>query len=554
MKFHSLFLTVLMALSLSMGSCSNDDAIKVPDGETGGVKLTFNIGVASRAGDDDLSRADGEYFDMGLPGERTVSNAVIIIYDRPINAADAADGKIVKSFYVTGLESFTPSTYPNSAEYFDPNSAFYPQSDVLNTISVGKVRFSNYYKKKIEVKPEDGSKFEVGKRYYATAICNFGDITNEFQPGASMSTLRDYIYKGKLYEEKKPDYSENGFNISNSKGSEGIRAYSEFRMSGINETSFNWKQNDKEEELKLGDFMVQRLAARLDVMFGEAGTDFINQESYFNDKDIILAVYTDEVDGKGESTGNLVINSSYNFYLTDLEIVNNVETSEQNNQKTYMYLIERSSKVAPTGSEEKDASSVVYFDNEGWTNDKHLAATKYVYSPTNKSHKKAYSLPTISGYQSLPDLIKAGVFYNDNANNYNDNHGDYYENKKASSIVGYLAENTNSSKHTILRVKGWTNASTSGIFQGTSRAVPATGYHEVVGEIPIYHSLNSTCMRYGVVRNTIYRIRIKIVARDNKVYFEYYYVTPNSSNQKPLTASGFLAEVGENTGDITPND
>lgn len=543
MKFHSLFLTVFMALSLSMGSCSNDDAIKVPDGESDGLKLTFNIGVASRAGDDGLSRADGEYFDMGLPGERAVSNAVIIIYDRPINAPNAADGKIVKSFYITGLESFTPSDYPDRAGYFDPNSAFYPQSDVLNTISVGKVRFSNFYKKTIEVKPEEASDFEVGKRYYATAICNFGNITGQFRPGDSLSTLRDYVYRDELYRVKEPNYSENGFNISNTKGSEGIRAYSEFRMSGINETSFNWKQN--EGEFKLGDFMVQRLAARLDVMFGEARTDFINQESYFTDKEIILAVYTDEVDDKGESTGNLVINSSYDFYLTDLEIVNNVETDGQNNQNTHMYLIERSSKVAPSGSEATDASSVVYFDNEGWTSDKHLAATKYVYSPTNKSHKKAYSLTAISGYRSLPDLIKAGVFYNDDSS--------YYENKKASSIVGYLAENTNSSNHTILRVKGWTNASTSGIFQGTSRAVP-TGYHEVVGEIPIYHSLNSTCMRYGVVRNTIYRIRIKIVARDNKVYFEYYYVTPNSSNQKPFTASGFLAEVGENTGAITPND
>lgn len=510
MKFHSLFLTSLMALSLSMGSCSNDNAIKAPDGESGGVNLTFNIGVASQVGDDGDSRADYPYHDPGLAGERAVNNAVIIIYDRPINAADAENGEIVNSFYVTGFESFTPSNYPDNAEYFDPNSAFYPQSDVLNTISVGKVLFSDYYRKKIEVKPEDGSEFEVGNRYYATAICNFGDVTDQFKPGTSLSKLRDYIYEDELYDPV----------------SGNISSYTNFRMSGINETSFIWQQQTEGKELKLGDFMVQRLAARLDVTI--EGTDFLNYSTYSTDGDVRLAVYTDN-----ETTGNLEVNSSYDFYLTDLEIVNNVEKKgTENNQNTRMYLIERSSKVAP--DQNATGSSVMYFDNEGW--DSKRNATKYVYSPSGKNFETV-NLHSVAGYGNLAALIAGGGYSVSGKN----------------AIVGYLAENTNSSTHhTALRIKGKTNATTGAIFTG-SRAVP-DGYNSVEAELPIYHSQAIGCMRDAVVRNTIYRIRIKVVARDSKIYFEYYYVYPNGSNQRPLTATGFLAEVGQASGTIIPND
>lgn len=532
MKFHSLLLTALTALSLTLGGCSNDDTIKNPDGDGDGQKITLNIGVASRADDGASRGTDGQYFDSGLPGENAVDNAVIIIYDRPINAPNASDGKIVKSIYVEALGDYVPSNFPTDAEYFDPYSSFYPQSDVLNTISVGKVNISKYYTKTVKIKPDDAT-LEVGKRYYATAICNFGNIAGEFAPKESLDKLRNYIYEGKLYEVKTPAYAES---IENTKGSEGIRAYTKFRMSGINETSFKWEQNSG-KEVKLGDFMVQRLAARVDVMFGEATTEFLNQSSYFSDQDIKLAVYT-----LNENTGKLEINPSYDFYLTDLEIVNNVETGDKtdlrnlNNQHSYTYLIERSTKNDPSKDLEKAQSSAVYFDNEGWTSSNHRVATKYVLSPSGKTYQPKYSLHSVAGYRSLPDLIKAGAFYNDNDDS-------YYVNKSKSYVVGYLGESTNSSNYTALRVKGWTKALPSQIFSG-SRAVP-TGYTELVGVIPIFHSQDSQVMRYGVVRNTIYRIRIKIVAMDNKIFFEYYYVTPDGTIQKPYTASGFSPEVDE---------
>ena len=522
MKFHSLFLTALAALSLAMGGCSNDDAVKAPDGEADGPQITFSIGVASRAGDD--SRAQVLH-DMGLDGERDVKNAMIIIYDRPLNSL-GDDGQIVKVVYLDKLGTTTAGTTAE-ATYVDGGS-YYPQTDVLNYVKVGKVQVSDYvYKddskvKTIELSIDESKRpLTVGKRYYATAICNFGNMSATFE-GMTLKDFRNYVYKGDLYDAK----------------TAAIKQYDNFRMTGINETSFIWERK-AEGTVNLGSFLVQRLAARLDVMLGDVDKDYYNP-------DIRLNIYTEGSDG------NLQVTDQY-FFLTDLSIVNNVNATV-----TGSYLIERSSVYSPSFKDDKNNSPVpVYFDNEGWAKSggNYLTnASKYVYSPSPKSHETEYSLYTKAGYASFPELIGAGsFFYADGATG----------NKKNSAMVGYLTENTNSSNYTVLRIKGRTNAPTSGIFPDVSRAVPelggADGYYEVKGEIPIRHSLDteSDRMRYAIVRNTIYRVRIKVIARENKIYFRYYYTEPGADNQKDYTDhTPFVQEVGENNtpGSVTPID
>lgn len=563
MKFHSLFLTALTALSLTLGSCSNDDAVKSPDGDADGPKITFTIGVASCDGDNDLSRADGEYYDKGLKGEKTIKNATIIIYDRPLNAPKGT-GKIVKTIYVDEEKNelskkYTESNKKEDATYFDPVASYYPQSDVVNKIKVGEVQLSNYYNMTIEVNEKDVA-LEYGKTYYATAICNFGDMKATFQ-GKDLDVLRNYIYEGKLYKAEYPADGAKRTNLGTSMGSEGIRAYSEFRMAGINETSFFWERNPNGGSVNLGDFMVQRLAARVDVMFGEPGVtaEFLNQAPgntsyyYFDNNEshsnpIQIAVYT-------ENGGNLTIDETKIFYLEDLQITNNVypEGNHQtNNQSTCMYLIERSSVNPPS-----QGVTPVYFDNEGWEGkggNPHYSATKYVYSPSTRKFCTNYeSFHTVARYDNLNYLIKAGVFYNDT-----DADKNYYKNHRNSSLVGYIGENTNSADNYVkIRVVGRTDANTSSIFTPGSQSNVKSRYTDigeckrVAGEITLYHSQNTSVsrMRNAVVRNTIYRVRIKIVARDNKIFFEYYYVSPDGSAQKVYNAEGaFLSDVGEESG------
>lgn len=522
MKFHSLFLTALAALSLGLGGCSDDDIVAGPDGDGDSAQITFSIGVASRAAD--YSRATLQY-DEGLDGERQVNNAMIIIYDRPLNTP-GDDGKIVKVVYLEKLGK-DGADETADATYVDPSPSYYPQTDVLNYVKVGKVKVSDkyVYKENAEDKTNvfsiDESKLplEVGRRYYATAVCNFGNLSTTFE-GMKLKDFRDYIYRGNLYDAK----------------TAAIKSYDNFRMTGINETSFIWERKSA-GAVNLGSFLVQRLAARLDVMLGDVDKD------YYND-DIRLNIYTEDSEGK------LQVTSQY-FYLTDLSIVNNVNATA-----TGSYLIERSSVYAPSFRDENGNAPVpVYFDNEGWAssgNNYLTNASKYVYSPSPKSHEAEYSLYDKAGYTSFPDLIGAGSFFYVATGN-----------KKNSAMVGYLTENTNSSNYTVLRIKGRTNAPTSGIFPDVSRAVPelggANGYYEVTGEIPIRHSLDteSDRMRYAIVRNTIYRVRIKVIARENKIYFRYYYAEPEKTNQKDYTDhTPFIQEVGENNepGSLTPND
>ena len=524
MKFHSLFLTALAALSLGLGGCSDDDIVSGPDGDGDSAQITFSIGVASRT--TDYSRAVLQY-DNGLDGERQVNNAMIIIYDRPLNTP-GDDGKVVKVVYLDKLgKDYAGETA--EATYVDPSPSYYPQTDVLNYVKVGKVKVSDkyVYKENAEDKANvfsiDESKrpLEVGRRYYATALCNFGNLSTTFED-MSLKDFRDYIYKGNLYDAKNAD----------------IKKYDNFRMTGLNETSFIWER-ESAGAVNLGSFLVQRLAARLDVMLGDVDVDYYNP-------DIRLNIYTEDSDGK------LKVTNQY-FYLTDLSIINNV-----NAIATGSYLVERSSVYSPSFRDDKGNAPVpVYFDNEGWaaSGSNYLTnASKYVYSPSPKSHETEYSLYQKAGYASFQDLISAGSFYYDN---------DAIVNKRNSALVGYLTENTNSSNYTVLRIKGRTNASTSEIFPNVSRAVPelggADGYYEVTGEIPIRHNLDteSDRMRYAIVRNTIYRVRIKVIARENKIYFRYYYTEPGANNQKDYTDhTPFIQEVGENNkpGSVTPID
>lgn len=505
MKFHSLFLTALMALSISMGSCSNDDAVKAPDGDGDGQKISFSIGVAAGPAGD-ISRAPVGH-EGGREGEKSLSNAMILIYDRPLNSIEAAGGKIVKVLYsdLATDDKSDGSSQSVDASYIDPMAYYYPQTDVVSVVKVGKVSVTKSITKTIQIESDE---LEIGQRYYATAICNFGNMTDTFKD-MSLKDFREYAYKGKLFDE--------GQNIA---------AYTNFRMSGINEVSFIWERKTS-GNFDLGSFLVQRLAARLDIDLGAVGTDFLNAGSFndVNEKQIQLAVYT-------PNGSSLKISEGSVFVLDDLEIVNNVD-----NASTGTYLIERSTEVDNKGN--YDETKKKFFDNEGWeisNGDYQTNATKNILSPSSKIYSPYYSL---KGSNKLSELISSG-----------------YQYSSSTSVVGYLTENTNSNENcTFIRIKGYTNASTSPIFQAKSRAVvDVSGYNEVYGLIPIVHSSRSSTdpMNHAVVRNTIYRVRIKVVALDNQIYFRYYYSeSDNPENLKVYEVKGFSDKVGDyNGGDV----
>lgn len=526
MKVFNLLTACAIAAPLLFVSCNSDDIITPPDSDADGVRISFSLGVTAGPADVASRAADGELYDKGLDGENAVNNAMIVIYDRPINSAE--DGKIVKVFYVDSQLKNADFT-STDATYFDPTASLYPQSDVLNSISVGTKGITKGYHADIEIQRDQEMPFEVGKRYYAIALCNFEDMSKTFE-GKSLKDFRDYVYTGALYN-----------------ASDNIKTYSNFRMTGINETSFIWQRNNNKEKVDLGDFMVQRLAARVDVSFG--ATDYLNQGRFKEDPYIKLAVYT-----KNESTGKYEYdsNANLNFYLTDLQIVNAVNTGT--------YLIERSSPHAPTYRDESGKAPVpVYLDNEGWesyADFQKRRATKYIFCPSGKGYKtEPYSLVGESNYDDIGKLIGGGTFWVDEE--YWDKNT-LSENKRNSSLVGYIPENTCSENHfTMLRIVGKTNATTTDIFT-QSRADGDWGdenLKNVVGDIPIMHNTNASShvMQYAVVRNTIYRLHIKIYANNNKIYFRYYYCglneDANSSNQKVYQVAAFDSKVDDNYSD-----
>lgn len=519
MKVFNLLTACAIAAPLLFVSCNSDDIITPPDSDADGVRISFSLGVTAGPADVASRAADGELYDKGLDGENAVNNAMIVIYDRPINSAE--DGKIVKVFYVDSQLKNADFT-STDATYFDPTASLYPQSDVLNSISVGTKGITKGYHADIEIQRDQEMPFEVGKRYYAIALCNFEDMSKTFE-GKSLKDFRDYVYTGKLYET-----------------SSNIKEYYDFRMTGINETSFVWQRNT--QDVDLGDFMVQRLAARVDVSFG---ADDYKNPGQFDQEYIKLAVYT-----KNEK-GEYVVNEDKFFYLTDLQIVNAVNTGT--------YLIERSSPYAPTYRDGAGKAPVpVYLDNEGWESYEDFQkrrATKYVFCPSEKGYKENYTLLKEPNYEHIGQLIGGGTFFNDNVS---------YDIKKNSSLVGYIPENTCSENHfTMLRIVGKTNATTTDIFTQSRAAgdFDDPDLKNVVGDIPIMHNTNASShvMQYAVVRNTIYRLHIKIYANDNKIYFRYYYCGPNenadSANQEVYVATPFDSTVEDyNPENPTIND
>lgn len=516
MKVFNLLTACVIAAPLLFVSCNSDDTLTAPGSDAGGMSVTLTLGVS--AGPADIaSRADGDNYDLGLSGEREVNDAMLVIYDRPINY-DGDDGKVVKVLYLPSPLSFTPSSDTTSPSYFDPVPSFYPQTDVLNRITVGSTVLSDACQKTFEVKDDI---LEIGKRYYAIALCNFGDMTSVFE-GMSLKTFRDYVYTGALYDPAAAN----------------IKGYTNFRMTGINEESFIWERKTTVGSLNLGQYLVQRLAARVDVTLGDTNKDL----SKTQDGDFILAVYTDDGNG-GLTLLKDENNNQVYFYLTDLKIVNALDMKVYDDKKSGVYLIERSSPHSPSYLDENNKAVPVYLDNEGWTGNFSSGvrkASKYIFNPTNKVYRDIFSLVDEAKYTSLNSLINGGYF-----GGVTD--AGYSANKLSSSVVGYIPENACAENHyTTLRIEGETSASTSAIFTG-SRAVPA-GLTKVAGDIRIRHNLasDSHIMDYAVVRNTIYRLRIKVVASDNKIYFRYYYVEPGARNQKEFDATPFIQNVGDN--------
>lgn len=526
MKVFNLLTACVIAASLSFVSCS-DDALTTSGVDAEGFKISFSLGVSAGpdcavSRDDKDSWENGKYYDMGLDGERHISNAMIVVYDRPLNYT-GDDGKVVKVFYIDAPGPFTPSKDKGSASYFDPVPSYYPQTDVLNRVNVGSTMLSDACTQTFEVKDE--APLQVGKRYYAIALCNLGDMTSTFE-GKPLKEFRDYVYKGDLYEHKDKD----------------IKGYTNFAMSGINEESFIWERKTQ-GTLDLGSYLVQRMTARVDLSLGDPVTEFVNQATYTTDGFIQLAVYT-QAEGSTEYAIQTTDDGTpkFMFYLTDVQIVKAVNNG--------MYLIERSSPHSPSYRDENNQPpQPVYLDNEGWLNYTDFAkrrATKYVFCPPGKSYNaEPYSLWKKSGYESLCDLISAGSFYNT----------DTYANKKNSTLVGYIPENTCSeNNYTMLRIEGYTNASTSAIFTGSRAGFNPSehpDFKHVVGDIPIMHNTaeDSHVMDYAVVRNTIYRLRVKVLANDNKIYFRWYYVEPGATGQKEYDVACFYKDVADNNED-----
>ena len=450
-KMKTIILSLLtLLLVMSFASCASDTTSDLPvENDNSKVFLSVSINVAGE--DSRTTRAEDYYFEpkpwggesgngdhRGETYERTVNNMSMLFFHPAKNDLTDGEARIEKVIY-----------FPNVS------------SDGTRTLAV-----------------EVDSKFLNDTKLRFLVVANVGDLS-AYQ-GRKLSDVRDQLITDVFNRADNATFNKRGE----------LDGYSTFVMSSHGQSSLTFKSGSgTEEDPYLIDHMIERLAARIDLM--------PHTELYESNKKTGLCKYCYNVKQGTDIIGgfvleyvrpyNVLTSQEYVFKrtATDASLANlkylGLEEDDGNNQNTN-YVVD------PT-SLNKSEATFKYPKNtdEYWAN-----ATYDDFYQTRIAHK------------THTNSIGGKATFNPET--------DYY-------ILDYVKENTsfdNNEKY-----------ATGLVFKGkyyeaddwdATNVVPKTG-HESNGKDKAYtyvirHSdptgagTTSDPMHYGIVRNNIYRVRI----------------------------------------------
>lgn len=450
-KMKTIILSLLtLFLVMSFASCASDTTSDLPvENDNSKVFLSVSINVAGE--DSRTTRAENYYFEpkpwggesgngdhKGETYERTVNNMSMLFFHPAKNDLTDGEARIEKVIY-----------FPNVS------------SDGTRTLAV-----------------EVDSKFLNDTKLRFLVVANVGDLS-AYQ-GRKLSDVRDQLITDVFNRADNPTFNKQGE----------LDGYSTFVMSSHGQSSLTFKSGSgTEEDPYLIDHMIERLAARIDIM--------PHTELYELNKKTGLCKYCYNVKQGTDIIGgfvleyvrpyNVLTSQEYVFKrtATDASLANlkylGQEEDDGNNQNTN-YVVD------PT-SLNKSEATFKYPKNtdEYWAN----ATYEYFYQ-TRIAHK------------THTNSIGGKATFNPET--------DYY-------ILDYVKENTSFDNDE--------QYATGLVFKGkyyeaddwdATNVVPKTG-HESKGKDKAYtyvirHSdptgagTTSDPMHYGIVRNNIYRVRI----------------------------------------------
>lgn len=511
MKVFNLLTACAVAAPLLLAGCSDDSVgdIDVPGVVDGPVTFTVGMGVVTQA--PPVSRASELAHEPGFEYENAIEDAVVIIYTQPLNTYG---GEIVYSKYLSGDQltkdaSFTGARF--SSVSYDAGGNATAMSTEYSSV--------NRYELKFETNLTDG------QTYYIIALANVGDLVGAGAGNARISSLddlRNYVYNGDICTSA--DYS----------GDCG-----RFAMSAIGEERFVYNKSAlNNNTYTLPELHVQRLAARIDLVFGNQG--WTKEDLAGNSYDYVIL-------NSGSGYPFDSYNTSVFFPIYDAETGSRISGAVLALDKlqicnavtgvTGQYLLERN-LAQIFGTENFDAST-------GY-------AGNLVLSPGYDNANKS-----VSDYAA----VDAKAFFGRK----------FYDATKGTDtykygVLGYVRENTfrnysAANAYTAISFTGHTNLS-AGHFEG---ATTDADHYGVSGMIPVRHStgeLDTTRpLAYGIVRNTIYRIRIRFYAKGETISARYYYYgtyfdgkeDKNNLGEKKYTDIPFYSYILEGDG-TQPND
>lgn len=505
MKVFNLLTACAIAAPLLFVSCSDDsgDNIDVPAVTDGPVTFSLGMGVVTQA--PRVSRALSH--ETGFDYENEIQDAMVIIYSAPLNSNG---GEIVYKQYFSSL---TPGT--NSETTITPHSYYSDGSGSKEWPSNFNYKTVNKYELDFGANIPDGT-------YYIIALANVGDLSLRI---TTLDGLRNFVYDEDLYQASDENHTN----------------YSKFAMAALSEEKFTLNRSSLSNgTLTLPPLYVQRLAARIDLVFGKQGSTI----SHLADNNYDYVILANDVDYP-YNNGNSVY-----FPVYDAEKKNRISGAVvvldklgiKNVVKSGQYLLERNNF--------NTCNNITILGNEAFGDSGY--ATYLVKSPDNGISYYDYS------------NISANSGFIGDANRTGEIDGNKY------GVLGYVGENTfanhsDANKYTAVTFSGYTNL-VKGHFDGATGATGNGGdFADVSGAIPVRHSTGtldtSKPLAYGIVRNTIYRIKIRFYASGETIYARYYYygttfdgndskTNPNENAYNDIPFYNFILE----SDGTTPND
>lgn len=116
-------------------------------------------------------------------------------------------------------------------------------------------------------------------------------------------------------------------------------------------------------------------------------------------------------------------------------------------------------------------------------------------------------------------------------------------------LLGYIHENTDKDHVTTLNIKGKCNVARHFTSSDATHVADENGYINLEADRKIRHNIlrGADPLYYGIVRNTIYRMKLKFVADESNVYVRWYYDNNDDKVFEETGAkfNGFIVEGGD---------